>query len=71
MNSNPPGGGGGRGGGGNDGDFYDLPAARPVRRISHPLLYARIPRNRHKVRQFGVLFSIPQLTFAGNHIVKE
>ena len=38
---------------------------------SHPLLYARIPGNRHKVRQFGVLFPIPQLAFAGNRGVKE
>ncbi len=38
---------------------------------SHPLLYARIPGNRLKVRQFGVLFPIPQLAFAGNHMVKE
>jgi hypothetical protein len=30
------------------------------------LLYARIPGNRLKV-QFGVLFPIPQLAFAGNH----
>jgi hypothetical protein len=31
--------------------------------LSHPLLYARIPQNQLKVRQFGVLVSIPQLTF--------
>ena len=36
-----------------------------------PLLYARIPRNRLKVRQFGVLFPIPQLAFEGNLRVKE
>jgi hypothetical protein len=41
------------------------------RRISHPLLYARIPGNWLKVRQFGVLFPIPQLAFAGNRRVKE
>jgi hypothetical protein len=39
--------------------------------LSHPLLYARIPGNRQKVRQFGVLFPIPQLAFAGNRGVKE
>jgi hypothetical protein len=38
---------------------------------SHPLLYARIPGNRLKVRQSGVLFPIPQLAFAGNRRVKE
>jgi hypothetical protein len=38
---------------------------------SHPLLYSRIPRNRLKVRQFGVLFPIPQFAFAGNLRVKE
>jgi hypothetical protein len=38
---------------------------------SHPLFYARIPRNRLKVRQFGALFPIPQLAFAGNLRVKE
>jgi hypothetical protein len=39
--------------------------------MSHPLLYARNPRNRLKVRQFGVLFPIPQLAFAENLKVKE
>jgi hypothetical protein len=39
--------------------------------LSHPLLYARILGNRLKVRQFGVLFPIPQLAFAGNCRVKE
>jgi len=39
--------------------------------ISHLLLYARIPRNCLTVRQFGVLFPIPQLAFAGNRRVKE
>jgi hypothetical protein len=34
---------------------------------SHTLLYARISRNRQKVRQFGVLCPIPQLALAGNH----
>jgi hypothetical protein len=32
-------------------------------RKSHPLLYARIPRNWLKVSQFSVLFPIPQLAF--------
>jgi len=32
-----------------------------IGRLSHPHLYARIPRNRQKVRQFGVLFPIPML----------
>ena len=34
---------------------------------SHTLLYTRIPRNWQKIRQFGVLFPIPQLALAGNH----
>ncbi len=41
------------------------------RRMSHPLLYARILGNWLKVRQFGVLIPIPQLAFAGNRRVKE
>ena len=39
--------------------------------MSHLLVYARIPRNRQKVRQFGVLVPIPKLAFVGNHKVKE
>jgi hypothetical protein len=38
---------------------------------NHPLLYARIPGNQLKVHQFSILFSIPQLPFAGNLRVKE
>jgi hypothetical protein len=38
---------------------------------SHPLLYARIPRNHQKVCQLGALFPIPSLAFEGKHKVKE
>jgi len=50
--------------------FY-FPKAQHSVLVSHPLLYARIPRNRQKVRQFGVFFPIPKLVFEGNHEVKE
>ncbi len=38
---------------------------------SHTLLYARIPRNQQKVRQFGILCPIPQLALTGNHSVNN